>query len=108
MQLARFPNLDPDDPHGGPWAHVARAEGSDQHAEFFYDIDEAHTWAHPDEARVYIFGGYDWAFRICAIAEHVAAERKIVLRERTWGPLRIGDRYCIEGLFEELDAPGEW
>ena len=108
MQLARYPNLDPDDPHGGPWAHVARAEGSEQKREFFYDTDETHTWAHPEEGRVFIFAGYDWAFRILPMAKHVPEERKIVLKGTTWGPLRIGDRYCIEGLFEELDAPGEW
>jgi len=106
--LARTPNRDPKDIHGGQWAHVARAEGSDQHKEFFYDTSATHKWAHPEEGRVHIFGGYDWAFRVVSMAAHVSAERKIVLKGRTWGPLRIGDRYFIEGLFEELDAPGEW
>ena len=106
--LARTPNRDAKDVHGGRWAHVARAEGSDQHKEFFYDTDETHQWAHPQDGRVRIFGGYDWAFRIVPIAKHVPEEHKIVLKGQSWGPLRIGDRYIIEGLLEELDAPGEW
>ena len=106
--LARYPNVDPDDPHGGRWAHVAAVEGEENHTEFFYGSDESHAWDHPEDGQVAIFGGYDWAFRIVPLAGYVAEERKIVLGDRSWGPLRIGDRYFIEGLFEELDAPGEW
>ncbi len=106
--LARFPNADPKDPHGGTWAHVAFAEGAENRKEFRYDPAEPHAWARPEEGRVHIFGGYDWAFRVVPIARHVPAERKIVLKGHTWGPLRVGDRYFVEGLFEELDAPGEW
>jgi len=106
--VARWPNVDPSDPHGGRWAHVAKVEGKENHKEFFYGSDERHVWAHPQEGRIPIFGGYDWAFRIVPIAEYLPQARKIVLRGSTWGPLRIGDRYTIEGLFEELDAPGEW
>ncbi len=106
--LARYPNLDPKDPHGGKWAHVAVVEGNDNHTEFRYGTDEQHQWAHPEEARVPIFGGYDWAFNILGIAKHIPEEHKIILKGHTWGPLRIGDRYTIEGLFEELDAPSEW
>ena len=108
MTFARFPNVDPADPHGGTWAHVAYAEGTENHKEFLYDPAEPHAWAHPEEGRVHIFGGYDWAFRVVPIARHVPDERRIVLKGATWGPLRVGDRYFVEGLLEELDAPGEW
>ena len=108
MVLARYPNADPADIHGGQWAHVAMVEGTENHREFFYDSDEKHTWAHPEEGRVHLFGGYDWAFNVTPIAKHVPDERRIVLKGNSWGPLRIGDRYIIDGLFEELDAPGEW
>lgn len=106
--LARYPNLDPSDPHGGGWAHVAKVEGNENHKEFFYGSDEEHAWAHPEDARVPIFAGYDWAFSVLPIAEHLPEARKIVVRGSTWGPLRIGDRYAIEGLLEELDTAGEW
>ncbi|MFQ6096905.1 MAG: right-handed parallel beta-helix repeat-containing protein [Armatimonadota bacterium] len=106
--LARYPNLDPKDPHGGKWAHVAAVEGSENHTEFRYGADERHDWAHPEDAQIPIFGGYDWAFNVQRIAKHIPQDRRIVLSGRTWGPLRIGDRYFVEGLLEELDAPGEW
>ena len=108
QELARYPNRDPNDPHGGQWAHVAAVKGSENYTEFAYGEDEEHTWAHPEEGEVPIFGGRDWAFRIVPIARHVREERKIVLGGRTWGALAIGDRYYVQGLFEELDAPGEW
>lgn len=106
--LARYPNFDPDDPHGGTWAHVAAVEGSDNHREFMYGSDEKHQWQHPQDATVPIFGGYDWAFRILAVAKHTPEQRRITLRGTTWGPLRVGDRYYVQGPLEELDAPGEW
>ncbi|MFQ5809280.1 MAG: hypothetical protein ACE5JM_06650, partial [Armatimonadota bacterium] len=108
QELARYPNVDPDDPHGGEWAHVAVVKGKENYTEFTYGEDEKHEWAHPEEGRVPIFGGRDWAFKIVPIARHIPQERKIVLGGRTWGALAVGDRYIIRGLFEELDAPGEW
>ncbi len=106
--LARYPNLDPQDPHGGRWAHVAAVGGTEDHREFAYGEDERHEWAHPEDGEVPIFGGYDWAFNIVPLAGHDAERRTISLGGNTWGPLRIGDRYLVLGLFEELDAPGEW
>jgi hypothetical protein len=106
--LARYPNLDPDDPHSGQWAHVAAVEGKENRKEFMYGPDEPHQWANPEDGEVSIFAGYDWAFRIVPIGQHLPEQRKIVLGGSTWGPLRVGDRYVIQGLFEELDAPGEW
>lgn len=108
MVLARYPNFDPGDPHGGTWAYVARVEGDSNHREFFYGEDETHQWAHPEEGEVAIFSGYDWAFSRVPIASHLPDQRKIVLAANTWCPMRIGDRYYVQGLFEELDTPGEW
>ena len=106
--LARYPNLDPDDPHGGEWAHVAAVEGKGNRKDFMYGPDESHQWEHPEDGRVSVFAGRDWAFRIVPIAEHLPEQRKIVLNGSTWGALTVGDRYVIHGLFEELDSPGEW
>ena len=106
--LARYPNLDPLDPHGGAWAYVAAAEGDENHREFSYGADEPHNWAHPQDGEVPIFAGYDWAFSTAPLADYDPDQRRITLGADTWGPLRIGDRYVIQGLREELDAPGEW
>jgi len=106
--LARYPNVDPSDPHGGAWAYVTEVRGDSNQRDFHYGEDEEHRWAHPEDGQVGIFSGYDWAFSIVPIAQHLPDERKIVLANDTWCPMRIGDRYIVMGLPEELDAPGEW
>jgi len=106
--LARYPNVDPSDPHGGTWACVAEVRGDSNQRDFHYGEDEEHRWAHPEDGEVAIFSGYDWAFSIVSIARHLPDERKIALANDTWCPMRIGDRYIVMGLPEELDAPGEW
>jgi len=105
---ARYPNLDPKDPHGGTWAHVAAVEGDENRTEFIYGSDEHHTWKHPADGEVAIFSGYDYSFSIVPIAAHVPDQRRIVLAEPSWHAMRVGDRYFMQGLFEELDEPGEW
>jgi len=106
--LARYPNLDPKDPHGGQWAYVAGAQGDDQRTEFSYGEDEDHKWAHPEDGEVHIFPYYDWAWNILPIAKVDFEQRKIAVKGSVSYALHIGDRYFVDGLFEELDAPGEW
>ncbi len=105
---ARYPNFDPDDPHGGTWAHIAAAKGADNRTELLYGEDEKHDWAHPEDGRVHIHPGYDWAWNIIDIAAHDPRLRQITLKGNASYDLRIGDRYFVDGLMEELDAPGEW
>ena len=105
---ARYPNYDPDDPHGGKWAHVAAVEGDQNQTDFTYERSEPPQWAHPEDGKVAIFSGYDYSFRILPIAAHIADESKIILGEPSWHAMRIGDRYFVQGLLEELDEPGEW
>lgn len=106
--LARYPNLDANDPHGGGWAHVAAVDDDKQMAVFHYGSDEQHTWAHPEDGEVAIFSGYDWAFRVLPVTGYAADSRSITLGKPTWCPLRVGDRYAISGMMEDLDSPGEW
>jgi hypothetical protein len=97
--LARYPNFDPADPHGGTWAHVAATVGQSQN-EFFYGSDEQHTWAHPEDGHVHIFSSYDWAFGIAPLTAHDPVQRKLTLGPGSWYELRVGDRYFIDGLLE--------
>jgi hypothetical protein len=106
--LARYPNVDPADPHGGAWAHVAAVDDDHQQTSFHYGSDERHEWAHPDDGQVAVFAGYDWAFSIVPLAGHDAAARTISVGKPTWCPLRVGDRYAVYGMMEDLDSPGEW
>ncbi|MGQ9733137.1 MAG: right-handed parallel beta-helix repeat-containing protein [Candidatus Zipacnadales bacterium] len=105
--IARYPNLDPQDPHQGTWAYVAAVEGTTKTA-FHYDEDETHVWAHPEDGRVHIHPSYDWAWNIVSLAGHDPTTRRLTLKSAVSYELRIGDRYFIDNLLEELDAPGEW
>ncbi len=106
--LARYPNLDPKDPHGGQWAFVAGVQGDEQRTEFSYGEDENHKWAHPADAQVHIFPYFDWAWNILPIAKVDFDQRKITLKGSVSYALHVGDRYFVDGLLEELDTPGEW
>ena len=61
MPLARTPNLDPEDVHGGIWAHALGGDNSKPKRAFRYgeDIDPT-NWQHPEDASVGIFCRYDW------------------------------------------------
>ena len=108
MTLARTPNFDPNDPHGGTWAYVMGVEGDENHTEFTYAPEVEHNWAKPTEADVCIFPGFDWAWNIIRIAKVDRDAHRITLAGNVSCALRNGDRYFVQGLMEELDAPGEW
>lgn len=109
--LARWPNRDDGDAHGGTWAHAAKpASATEQRVLSLRQRDVAalRPWRDPRHARVAVFSGFDWAFRILPVAARDDAARTISLAEPTWCPLRTGDRWFVMGPLEELDAPGEW
>ncbi len=106
--LARYPNVNKTDPHGGQWGYVAEPIGEENKREFRYGTDEEHAWANPTDGRVHIHPNWDWGWNITPIAGHDAATRTITLNGNTGYFIKIGDRYFVDGLIEELDAPGEW
>lgn len=106
--LARSPNFDPSDPHGGQWAFVADVEGDDNKREFFYGPKEERNWAKPQTGQVCIFPYFDWAWNIVPIASADKTQRKITMGQNVSYDLHIGDRYFVQNLMEELDSPGEW
>lgn len=108
MTLARSPNTDPDDPHGGEWAYVASVPGDNVHDRFVAFPGFVKPWRNPQEATLCIFSGYDWAWSMVPVKAADPTTAEIQLARDTWGPLRVGDRFFIENLLEELDAPGEW
>jgi len=69
------------------------------------------TWLSAPEAEVHIFQSGDCrAFKeILSIREYDPKDRRILLGgPEARSPLNPGDRYYIENVKEELDAPGEW
>jgi parallel beta-helix repeat protein len=115
QHLARWPNFDPGNPYGGGWAYVdgkimpmyADIEGESKRA-FVQKPTDVRPWARPTEGEVFVFPRYNWWNNIVRIAEIDAASRKITLTADCSYAIRPGDRYFIQGMREELDAPGEW
>ncbi|MBI5834227.1 MAG: right-handed parallel beta-helix repeat-containing protein [Armatimonadetes bacterium] len=108
MILARTPNVDADDPHGGAWAAVADVDkGSKTVFTWGRDI-KPETWARPAEARVCIFPSWDWAWSRVNVKSVAPETRQVTLAGNTAYEMALGDRYFVENVFEELDAPGEW
>lgn len=110
MVMARAPNVDPDDLHGGVWAHVVEASPLPSKRGFVTSPKEldAGRWAHPTDGRVGVFCNFDWRWNRIPIASVDARRQRIELQRDATYELQIGDRYFVEGLFEELDQPGEW
>jgi hypothetical protein len=134
QELARYPNRDPDDPHGGAWAYVdgervsmyedlpdaAAVFGSQPGLDFWQRNvperrrtlrmrpEDLRRWSHPEEGEVSIFPRFNWSHHLLPIESFEAAERLLRLGEGAWWEIRPGDRYAVRGLREELDAPGEW
>jgi len=106
--LARTPNLDPKDPHGGEWAHVAAVDGDGVKDRFHYVEGMEKNWTHVERAQVGIHPYFDWAWNVLPVKSVDRDERLITLKGNVSYDLHVGDRYFIQNLLEELDAPGEW
>lgn len=107
MVLARYPNVDPTDPHFGQWAYVLKANRK-QADRFYATSDVIKDWTHLERAEVCIHPSYGWAWAVVPIASADRASGLIVLQRGTHYGQMIGDRYYVQNLLEELDAPGEW
>jgi len=108
--MARYPNLDPKDPHGGTWAHILDVEGEGVRDRFIYteDVGRGKQWTNVQQAKVCVHPSYGWGWNIVPIKSVNPEESEIVLARNTSYDLRVGDRYYVQNLLEELDAPGEW
>ena len=70
---------------------------------------DARRWSRPEEGEVFVFPRYNWWNNIVRIAS-VDRGKRGDHAGRPTPPIAIrpGDRYYVQNLFEELDAPGEW
>jgi len=120
--LARYPNADPANPHGGGFAYV-----DGEPVNMYTDLPEENvrviqckpkdvrTWAHPEQAEVIIFPRYNWHNWAMPVASADPAKGTIALaKDMAWGHytgfrgIRPLDRFYVRNLPEELDSPGEW
>lgn len=109
QRLARVPNYDANDPIYGGWLYVDHPGLGTITTNFFYtqgELDE--TWAYPTTGEVYIFPKYTWMNDIEKITGMFTDTNNIELATQTRYAMTTNDRYYIQGIFEELDAAGEW
>jgi len=115
MIRARWPNADPKLPYSGGWAYVdgtstgmyEKCAGASRQA-FTVREKDARTWSRPEEGIVDIFPQFNWINEERHVKAWDPATRRLTLRHGLRFEARPGDRYILEGLREELDAPGEW
>lgn len=112
---ARYPNEDPEHPYSGGWAYVDGVRPP-----MYQDIPgertdtvvlrarDARPWSRPQDGEVCVFPRYNWWNRIEKIAAYEPATRTITLAQKMTYAARPEDRFCVLGMREELDAPGEW
>ena len=113
--MARYPNFDPHNPYGGGYAYVDGKPKAmytdypdDNKRLLQYMAKDARQWAHPEDGQVFIFARYNWWNNIVPIKSVDPATRTITLANDASYVIRPTDRYFVQGMLEELDAPGEW
>jgi len=115
QHLARYPNFDPQNPYGGGWAYadgkpvpMYQDISDESRRTLYYKEQDARQWARPEEGEVFVFPRYNWWNNIARIASVDRVKRLATLTGNCSYAIRPGDRYYVRGLFEALDAPGEW
>jgi len=115
LTWARYPNEDAAHPYSGGWAYVDGIRPP-----MYQDIEgertdtvvlrakDARSWSRPQDGEVCIFPRYNWWNRIEKIAAYDPATRTVTLAKSMQYAARPEDRFCVMGMREELDAPGEW
>jgi hypothetical protein len=117
--LARYPNFDASNPHGGGFAYVDGVPinmykdlPQEELRVIHCKAQDVRHWAHPELGEVIIFPRYNWINMSVPVASADPAAGTITLgKDVKWGNfqgIRAMDRYYVRNLPEELDAPGEW
>lgn len=112
---ARYPSFDPANPYGGGWLYVEGEppksiyEGGHGRRDRFVCHDpRLRRWSSMSEVELVIFPRYNWANDIVRIWEYDPTTGEVTLASPTTWEIYPGDRFYVQNVAEELDAPGEW
>jgi parallel beta-helix repeat protein len=121
LDLARWPNRDPDEraapghAPGGAWTYTALIPSklSDSiwafpNNTFGYLGDRPAGWKRPEEAQVHLYPMFDFRDQLLGVKSVDAQKKEITLSRKAQYVIRPGRRYYVRNVFEELDTPGEW
>ena len=108
--LARSPNVDPQHPRSGGFAYAAGVVEPESKTLLQYKPErlDPSMWSRPQEARVHIWSWLNWNRSILPIAQIDLEGHVITLGKPASYKLIEGNRFFVENVREELDAPGEW
>ena len=113
--LARYPNTDPANPITGGWAYVAGKprpmyanDSLDSKRILKTKPEDRRHWINALEAEVFIYPRFNWWNNIVPIESVDPSNGVITLSKDCSYAIRPNDRYFVQNLLEELDAPGEW
>jgi len=107
---SRVPNVDPKHPRSGGFLYVDGVVEPESKSLFHYNPDrlKPEAWAHPSSARVTVWSWLNWNLNRVTI-KRIDTEKHIIEMAGNAGYKLIrGNRFYIDNVFEELDAPGEW
>ena len=98
QSLARYPNFDAANPYGGGWAYAdgkavamyQTVPDEDKHS-MQYKVQDARTWATPEEGEVFVFPRYNWWNNIVRIKSIDRETRKVTLAGDCSYPIRPGE-----------------
>ena len=76
--------------------------------EIYVDPGNLKAWAGSPDPEVHVFPRYGWVSGIVPIAKIDLAKSRLVVDKDYPEEIWLGNRFFIENLAEELDAPGEW
>jgi len=106
--LARFPNIDPNDPFGKGFLYVESSVEEGSKTKFKYGKGQVNTWDKPDYAEIVIFPGPNYWNNTIAIHAIDRMQRTVTLAGSASYGIVPGNRYYFQNIQEELDSPGEW
>lgn len=107
---ARVPNVDPQHPRTGGCLYVDGIVEDGSKTQFRYNPELLHPerWAHPETAQVTVWPWLNWNLDQIGLKRVDVTEHIIELARSASYKFIRGNRFYIDNVFEELDAPGEW
>jgi hypothetical protein len=112
--MARYPNVDPQDPIGGGWLYVEGEPpnmyepGHGQRDRFICHDPRLAAWSRIGQVELFIYPRYNWCNNIVRLKSYDPASGEVVLQRPATYEIYPGDRFYFRNVREELDAPGEW
>ena len=108
--LARYPNLDPGEPNTKGWLYVEAPLAKGNAQDFIAYAGDLKPWADLSQAEVFEFHDVNYYNTVVGVKSVDTAKREVRLVAATYGAFtgNGAERYYVQNLLEELDAPGEW